>query len=196
VYIKKIIFLITFFLNSNAFASVIALNQDQYLEINFTIQDNNGIFDHDINRFDLIFDYDPSVWSNCCFSERVDIYDGNTLLSSSGPGWYADDVYSNGNLDFTNIRDGSISGQIQIHAWSTNSDDDILLQDFFSWSLGKCDLNLISCIYSENSWVNFGEIKVVSSSVPEPRTVILFSFCLLVLISRKFFSDECINRKQ
>ena len=53
--IKHIIFFIFIVFSLNSSAGLISLNQDKYLEINFSIQGNNGVFDSDINRFDLIF---------------------------------------------------------------------------------------------------------------------------------------------
>jgi hypothetical protein len=182
---SRALLIITFTLFCNSsFAGLISLNKNQYLEIDFTVEGNNGIFDSNINRFELWFNYDISAYMDCCFSERIDLFNGKELLSSSQPSWKSNDLVPSG-IDFSSFRDGSIDGKIRIHAWyESNFKKSVLLEDFFSWTLDVCDTKL-NCKYAENSWIKFGDIKVVTNSIPEPSSLLIFFSSLFLIFSRK-----------
>jgi hypothetical protein len=181
--LKKIVLIVLFIFSQNAFAGLIELNKNKYFEIDFTIKSDKGILDTDINRFDLWYSF-----ANFGFTEKVELFNGDQLLSQTiNPIWYSNDFSPSG-IDFSSFRNGSIDGTIRISAWdSSDATKNILLNDSFGWVLSKCDTNG-DCPFAVNSYVNFGERRVVNNpvSVPEPSTIILFISAFLFMSKRKY----------
>lgn len=181
---RKAIFtlFLTVLFSCNSFASLLLTNQNQYLEINFSISSDTGVFDHNVNRFNLLPDFGEfSTVRNPV--ENYILFNGNTQLGESFyPGFVADD-YNAGGIDFSSIRDGSIQGVIHFYAWDEDRPEKTFEFNNFGWSLDVCSSN--GCNYAPSSFVSFGEIKVVSTAVSEPSLFILMFISLTFLIRIK-----------
>ncbi|NTS76632.1 hypothetical protein HR060_07090 [Catenovulum sp. SM1970] len=188
---KLIVSLFVLFTAFSSQAAFIEVNASNYIEFDFEVKGNNGVFDNDVNSLTFLWDYSQATFSDWSFVERVEIYNGNTLLSSvtSGLGvtLYDQSVRNHPrSMDFSAIHDGSIDGKVKIFASYPSAAKSVEFTDFFGWTLDVCDPNdFYSCNYAQNSYISMGNPSLQTVNVNAPASLGLFALSVMALFAAR-----------